>query len=196
MTHLHDSDDAELRALLRATDDATPLTPEREAELLARIMGGHATLGSMLRATDAAVPLSDADEAQLAARIVAQGAGWLALRAEHAATQPTDTTLDALARRIKADAQPVLATYRRPLRRTTWVDVAVKWSRPALPLAIAAGIGAMMVLMRTPRPVESAVVADTSDVSSAYDAIGVSERGTILTMTPEAAIGGSAEVTP
>jgi hypothetical protein len=196
MTHIHDSDDAELRALLRATDDATPLTPERETELFARIMGGHATLGSMLRATDDAVPLADADEAQLAARIVAQGAGWLALQAEHVATRPTQETLDELARRIKADAQPLLATYRRPVRRTTWVDVAVKWSRPALPLAIAAGIGAMMVLMRTPRPVETALVADASDVSSAYDAVGASERGTVSTMTPEAAIGGSAEVTP
>ena len=196
MSHFHDSDDAELRALLRATDDATPLTPEREAELLERIMGGHATLGSLLRATDDAVPLAETDEARLAARIVAQGAGWLALQAEHAASQPTDDTLDALARRIKTDAQPLLAKYRRPVRRTTWVDVAVKWSRPALPLAIAAGIGAMMVLMRTPRVVETAIVADASDVSSAYDAVGGTERGSVSTMTPEAAIGGSAEVTP
>lgn len=196
MTHHHDIDDADLRALLRATDDATPLTPEREAELLARIMGGHATLGALLRATDDAAPLTTEAESRLAARIVAQGAPWLALQAEHAATQPTDATLDALARRIKADAQPVLAKYRRPVRRTTWLDVAVKWSRPALPLAIAAGIGAMMVLMRTPRVTETAIVADASDVSSAYDAVGASDRGTVSTMTPESAIGGSTEVSP
>ncbi len=196
MTHLHDSGDAELRAMLRATDDATPLTPEHEAELAARILRGDATLRSMLIATDDAQTLTDAGEEALAAKIVVQGAGWLALQAHGASTRPDDAALDALARRIKADAQPVLAGFRRPVRRTTWVDVAVRWSRPALPLAIAAGIGAMMVLVRTPRPVESAVLADATDANSAYAAVGASARSGMATMTPEAAISGGTEANP
>ena len=196
MTHLHDSDDAELRAMLRATDDAPPLTPEREAELAARILRGDASLRAMLLETDDAITLTPAGEEAFAACIVAQGAGWLALHEHGAATRPDDAALDGLARRIKADAQPVLAGFRRPVRRTTWVDVAVRWSRPALPLAIAAGIGAMMVLVRTPRPVESAVVADATDANSAYDAVGGSARLGMATMTPEAAISGGAEASP
>ncbi len=196
MTHLHDSDDAELRALLRATDDATPLTPEREAELAERILRGDATLRAMLRETDDALMLTRAGEDALASRIVVQGAGWLALHAQGAATRADDATLDTLARRVKADAQPVLAGYRRPVRRTTWVDVAARWSRPALPLAIAAGIGAMMVLMRTPRAVETAVVADANDASSAYDAVGGMTRLTLAVQTPEGAVGAASEVSP
>ncbi len=193
MTH-HD-DDVELRALLRATDEAVPLNPERETALHARIVAGDDTVRAMLSATDTAHALTADQEAQLAARIASQGAGWLALRAQHAAETPADATLDLLAARIRADALPVLSRYRRPMRRSPWVTVAVRWSRPALPLAIAAGLGAMMVLMRTPRTADGPVT-EAVDATSAYAAVGEPVRVSLASMTPEGAIGDGPEATP
>lgn len=148
-----------------------------------------ARLRALLRATDGAASLTGEREAALAARIVAQGAPWLALRADGVATRPNDGVLDALAERIAVRAWPTLAAYRRPVRRSAWMDVAVRWSRPALPLAIAAGIGAMMVLMRTPAPAD----ADGTDTNSTIAAMNGSNTVTLASMTPEAAIDGGAE---
>ncbi|MBI3790307.1 MAG: hypothetical protein HY275_05460 [Gemmatimonadetes bacterium] len=168
MKHDHELDDARLRALLRATDDATPLDSAR----------------------------ADA----LAARIVAQGAGWLALQAEGAATRPDDAALDQLAQRIAFRARPTLARHARTRRtRAPWLEVAVRWSRPAVPIALAAGIGAMVILLRTPRTtdVADATVEAVSDSTSAYAAVGGTARLTLAAMTPESAVnGGGAEVTP
>ena len=166
MTHLHDSDHNDLRAMLRAVDDAPPLSAAREEALHARIL--------------------------------AQGAPWLALHATAASSRRSDADLEALRARIRAAATITLASYRRPARRRNpIVELAVRWSRPALPLALAAGIGATMVLLRTPRESDPVVTVAESvaDVNTAYDAVGGSTR-TFAVSTPEAAIGGTAEATP
>lgn len=165
MTHLRDSDHDDLRAMLRAVDDAPPLSPSRDDALHARIM--------------------------------AQGAPWLALHAVGASSRPTDARLDALRARIRAAATITLAHYRRPARRHPIVELAVRWSRPALPLALAAGIGATMVLLRRPRESDPVVTVAESvaDVNTTYDAVGGSTR-TFAISTPEAAISGTVEATP
>lgn len=156
-------------------------------------------LRALMRATDVVAPLSPAREAALHARIVAQGAPWLALQAEGAEARADAAQLDALATRIARASAPLLAHSRRakrPLpRRATLVDIAVRWSRPAVPLAIAAGLGAMMVLARTPRPADVVVAASdmSSDVSSAYAAMDGNARAGFSETTPEAAVGAQVE---
>ena len=152
-----------------------------------------ARLRQLLCATDEAAPLTNARADALARQVAARAAPWIALHAEAAAVRPGDGSLDALGQRIRARAAPTLAAYRRGVRRSPWMRVAIRWSRPALPLAIAAGLGAMMVLLRTPRPEES---ADAAETTSAYAAAGGSARATLAVMIPEAAIDDGSEVTP
>jgi hypothetical protein len=189
MTHDHDLPDAEVRALLRATDASPALDDARAAALAARIVTEGAGWLA-LHADAAAARPTDAALDRLAARITAQGAGHLALHAEGARTQPDDAALDALAERIAWRARPVLAQHARGARaRAPWVAVAARWSRPALPIAIAAGIGALAVLLNTPRTAVSAATVAEADVSSAYDVAG-GTGATLAVATPEAAIGG------
>lgn len=70
---------------------------------------------------------------------------------------PDPARLDALARRIAASAAPTLTARAR--RGDGLVAVASRWSRVAIPIAMAAGVGAIMVLMQAGSSVGVTVAA-------------------------------------
>ena len=63
---------------------------------------------------------------------------------------PTEAQRQALARRIDADARPLLAVRRGAAPH--WWEFAATWARTLIPLGVAAGLAAAAVIFWTSRP--------------------------------------------